>query len=69
MAQQCPKCLSHYEHIYTIEISPKTNQRWRIERCPRCDQSFDFELEREYHARKSAEKKPDIQRNTWLPGD
>jgi len=36
MAQQCPKCLSHSEHIFTFESSPKTGVQWVIERCPKC---------------------------------
>jgi hypothetical protein len=60
--RQCPKCYGHYEHIFTIEISPTTHQRWRVERCPRCDYNYDLELEREYNTRKNSETDADKRR-------
>jgi transposase-like protein len=48
---QCPICKFHAEHIFTIEISPKTHQRWRVERCPNCNHAFDLELQRDYESR------------------
>jgi hypothetical protein len=64
---QCPECLYHAEHIYTIEISPKTNQRWRVERCPNCNHSFDLELERDYQRRHQLDIEK--QRRTVRPDD
>ena len=56
---QCPQCKYHQNHIFTIEISPKTNQRWRVERCPNCSYGFDLILEREYQDRHRLEKRND----------
>lgn len=55
---QCPECRRHAEPIFTIEISPKTHQRWRVERCPSCNHSYDLMLERDYVRKKNAEKTP-----------
>lgn len=72
---QCPKCKYHTEPIFTIEISPKTNQRWRIERCPHCNYGYNLELEREYQDRvrkmdKSNDGWPirsdDVDKRGWL---
>lgn len=64
---QCPICKYHIEHIFTVEISPLTNQRWRIERCPHCNHAFDLELERDYQSRKHKDSmdKPDPRRPLW----
>jgi hypothetical protein len=62
VASQCPQCFYHSDHIFTIEISPKTHQQWRIERCPNCSHAFDLELNREYMSRRNKMDKEDKRR-------
>lgn len=68
MVIQCPKCKFHAEHIYTIEISPTTQQRWRIERCPNCFYAGwpdNPELERIWLSRRNQMDKPNDRRPFW----
>lgn len=72
MASQCPKCLSHQQHIFTIEISPATTERWRVERCPACDftgWANNPELERDYHDRLVKAKLTDEGGSVWQDSD
>lgn len=59
--KRCPKCLYHKEPIFTIEISPLTSQRWRVERCPNCLFGYDLILERDYIRQTKKQKNQDNQ--------
>lgn len=65
---QCPKCLSHKEHIYVFEKG-RNNAKWYIERCSNesCQWNYDAWTPAEYRQIRDSKSKPPQRDNLRLP--